>query len=569
MSSISDGKRTDLTPYLNDWNHPMYFPKPARASRPLIGTLLSLLILLSGSFTAYAQVATPAYIQLGEGERLADEQVLRLGVNRNLVGGAENTWYVHASLQVWEPLLTYDDEFRLQPKLAKSWELSPDGLTWTFNLRDDVTFSDGTPFNADVALFNIERYKAVSLRPSIFLGGINYEEIYGNPTAITKIDDYTFSISYAEPRPLLPYAIANHYSAIQGTREDFDENYNWIGTPKGTGPFKLVDWQRDQYATIERNDAYWGDVKPTLTRVEVKIYPDSNARVSALKGGEVDALAELAAVLPAQASELAGDDNYWVADYVSACNNYIGFNGATGIFSDVRLRQAVSLSIDRDAFVNDVLFGYGRPAKSVLIGADATFINTNPDEQVQYNPELAQQLAGEALGGERKNVVLLFNPPGEALHGWPYPTIAAYLQAILSPLGLDIELRQLEAAAVTEAREKGEYDMVLGANCWATGDPDYILSRLLDSQSTINATQSGGYNNPEVDALLDQARVTTNLDEQVAIYQQIQAIGNRDVPVAPLFDQENIIAGTNRVKGLAERIAYAPTLETVYIVERD
>jgi peptide/nickel transport system substrate-binding protein len=110
---------------------------------------------------------------------------------------------------------------------------------------------------------------------------------------------------------------------------------------------------------------------------------------------------------------------------------------------------------------------------------------------------------------------------------------------------------------------------VLGENCWATGDPDYILSRLLDSQSTINATQSGGYNNPEVDALLDQARVTTNLDEQVAIYQQIQAIGNRDVPVAPLFDQENIIAGTNRVKGLAERIAYAPTLETVYIVERD
>jgi peptide/nickel transport system substrate-binding protein len=542
----------------------------SRSRYRTIGVILAALVLFTSTFTGYAQdQATPPYIQLGEGESLADTQELRLGVNRNLVGGAENTWYVHASLQVWEPLLTYDDEFRLQPKLAESWELSPDGLTWTFHLRQDVKFADGKPFNADVALFNIERYKAVSLRPSIFLGGINYPEIYGEPTAITKVDEFTFSISYAEPRPLLPYAIANHYSAIQGTREDFDANYNWIGNPNGTGPFKLVDWQRDQYAILERNDNYWGPVKPTLTKVEVKIYPDANARVSALKGGEVDALAELAAVLPAQAQELKDSDDYWVGDYVSACNNYIGFNGTEGPFTDIRLRQAVSLIIDRDAFVNDVLYGYGRPAKNVLIAADTTFLNADPAAQVQYNPELAQQLANEALGGERAKVTLLFNPPGEALHGWPYPTIAAYLQAILAPLGLDIELKQLEAAAVTEARNAGEYDLVLAANCWATGDPDYILSRLLDSQSTLHATQHGGYNNPEVDALLDQARVEIDPAKQIALYQQIQAIANQEVPIAPLFDQENIIAGTHKVKGLNERIAYAPTLETVYIVDHE
>lgn len=541
----------------------------SRQGRVYLGLILALLISLVAPLSGYAQEATPPYIQLGEGERLSDKQELRLGVNRNLVGGAENTWYVHASLQVWEPLLTYDDEFRLQPKLAESWDLSPDGLTWTFHLRQDVTFADGKPFNADVAIFNIERYRAVSLRPSIFLGGINFPEIYGEPTAITKVDDYTFSLSYAQPRPLLPYAIANHYSAIQGTPEDFDENYNWKGTPNGTGPFKLVDWQRDQYAIIERNENYWGPVKPTLTRVEVKIYPDANARVSALKGGEVDALAELAAVLPAQAQELKDSDDFWVADYVSACNNYIGFNGKQGPFTDIRLRQAVSLAIDRNTFVNDVLFGYGRPATSVLIAADTTFLNTDPAAQIQVNQEEAVRLANEALGGERAKVVLLFNPPGEALHGWPYPTIAAYLQAILSPLGLDIELKQLEAAAVTEAREAGEYDMVLAANCWATGDPDYILSRLLHSTSTLNATQYGGYANPEVDSLLEQARVETDPAKQIELYKQVQAIANREVPLAPLFDQENIIAGTHNVKGLNERIAYAPTLETVYIVESD
>jgi peptide/nickel transport system substrate-binding protein len=529
--------------------------------------LLTILIAGSNVINTYAQeAATPSYIQLADGERLAEKQELRLGVNRNLVGGAENTWYVHASLQVWEPLLTYDDEFKLQPKLAESWSLSPDGLTWTFELRQDVHFANGEPFNADVAIFNIERFKAVSLRPSIFLGGINFPEIYGDPTAITKNNDFSFSISYAEPRPLLPYAIANHYSAMQGTAADFDANWNWKGYPNGTGPFKLVDWQRDQYATLERNENYWGE-KPTLTKVEVKIYPDANARVSALKGGEVDALGELAAVLPAQAQDLKDSSDYWVNDYVSACNTYLGFNGSSGPFTDVRLRQAVSLSIDRETFVNDVLYGYGRPATSALIAADTTFLNTDPAAQFQFDPDKAQQLADEALNGERKKVTLLFNPPGEALHGWPYPIMAAYLQAILAPLGFDVELKQLEAAAVTEARNNGEYDIVLAANCWATGDPDYILGRLLSSTGTLHATQHGGYNNPEVDSLLAQARVETDPQKQVALYQQVQAIAASDVPIAPLFDQENIIAGTHKVRGLNERIAYAPTLDTVYIVE--
>ena len=530
--------------------------------------LLSVFLASSSVIVTLAQEeATPSYIELADGERLADKQELRLGVNRNLVGGPENWLYVHASLQTWEPLLTYDDEFKLLPRLATRWDISPDGLTWTFQLREDVHFADGKPFNADVAIFNIERFREVSLRGTIFLGGINFPEIYGDPVAITRNSEYSFSISYAEPRPLLPYAIANHYSAIQGTAEDFDENYNWKGLPNSIGPFKLVDWKIDQYAILERNDNYWGE-KPTLTRVEIKIYPDANARVSALKGGEVDALGELAAVLPAQAQDLKDNDDFWVRDYVSSCNTYLGFNGKEGPFTDVRLRQAVSEAIDRETFVNDVLYGYGRPATSVLIGADTTFLNTDPDAQFVFDPEHAQQLADEALGGNRQKVTLLFNPPGEALHGWPYPIMAAYLQAILAPLGLDVELKQLEAAAVTDARNNGEYDLVLAANCWATGDPDYILSRLLDSESTLHATQFGGYNNPEVDSLLDQARVETDPAKQIAIYQQVQQIASVDFPIAPLFDQENIIAGTNNVRGLDERIAYAPTLEKVYIVEQ-
>jgi ABC-type transport system substrate-binding protein len=169
---------------------------------------------LSGIGPVLAQDKTlPLYIELADGETLAEKQEIKIGVNRNLVNGEEDFWYAHASLQVWEPLIRYDNDFRLQPGLAESWELSEDGLTWTFHLREDAVFSNGTPYTSASLLASIEHARASSGRPSLFLGGINLEEIYGNHTSVTAVDDYTVQIAYDTPRPLLPYSIANHYSA--------------------------------------------------------------------------------------------------------------------------------------------------------------------------------------------------------------------------------------------------------------------------------------------------------------------------------------------------------------------
>src|SRR5690349_21398573 len=219
--------------------------------------LLTAIVIVSGIAPALTTVAQddtlPSYIDLADGETLANKQEITIGVNRNLVNGEEDFWYAHASLQVWEPLIRYDNEFQLQPGLAESWELSEDGLTWTFHLRKDKVFSNGTPYTSKSLLASIEHARASSGRPSLFLGGINFEEIYGNPVSVTAVDDYTVQIAYDTPRPLLPYSIANHYSA-QFEDNQFDENSNFTGLPIGTGPFKLVDWERDQYAVLERND---------------------------------------------------------------------------------------------------------------------------------------------------------------------------------------------------------------------------------------------------------------------------------------------------------------------------
>lgn len=535
----------------------------------LIAVLLSLALLSANllvSRSAGAQEATPSWIHLENGQSLADKQEITVGVNRYLVNGEEDFWFAHASLQVWEPLIDYDDNFNLVPGLAKSWELSADGLTWTFYLRDDVNFSNGEKYNADSLIASIAHAKASSGRPSLYLGGINFEEIYGDPT-VTRVDDYTVSLGYKEPRPLLPYAISNHYSA-QFWQGQFDEDSNFTGLPIGTGPFKVTDWKRDQYIVLEQNENYWKE-KPTLTKITVKTYPDENSRLSALKAGEVDALVELGAVLPAQAGEISGDDKYVVQHFPTACNTYLLFNGTKAPFNDVRVRQALSLAIDRDAFVKDLLYGYGIPAKSVLIAADSAFFNDDPSQQIQYDPEKAKQLLNEATGGQRVKVELLFNPPGQNLLGWPYPLIATYLQAILQPIGFDVTLKQQESAAVTETLKEGNYDFAISNNCWATGDPNYILRRTLGADSALQKTNHGGYNNPEVEKLLNEGQAETDPAKQAEIYKQIQAIGNADVPIAPLFDQETIIASRPYVQGLAQHIAYAPSFETIYILKHD
>lgn len=523
-------------------------------------------MLFTGPATLLAQEATPAHVVLEEGQRLQEDQTLRLGVNRNLVGGPEDYWYAHASLKVYESLVEYDDNFNLLPGLATEWTLSEDGLTWTFTLRDDVTFSNGEPFTSATVLFNVERSQAKSGQPSQFLGGINYEEIYGNPV-VEAVDDYTVTFTYEEPYPNLPHAIANHYSA-QWWEGQFDDQYNFTDLPIGSGPFVLIDWERDQFATLERNESYWRE-KPVLERVEVRIYPDENSRVSALKAGEVDALAELGAVLPAQAGELEGNDDYVVASYPTACNTYLLFNGTQEPFNDVRVRQALSLAIDRDAFVNDLLYGYGIPAKGLILQANTQWFNDAPEAQVRWNIEEATALLNEATGGERVQIDLLFHPAGQNLHGWPYPLMATYLQAILQPVGFDVNLVQQEAAVVTETLTTGDYDLTIHNNCWSSGEPNYQVGRTISSTSALHATNHGGYSNPEVDALLAEARVELDPDRQAELYRQAQAIAIEEAAIAPLFDQETIIAYRPYVKGLSQRIAYEPTLELVYLVEED
>lgn len=502
--------------------------------------------------------------QPAPGEELAERQELRVGVSRNLVNGEQDPWYCHSSLNVWEPLIALDDALRPVSGLAETWTMAEDGLSWTLTLRPGVVFSDGVPFDADAVLVNWAHMRQVSGRPSSFFG-LDFDAVYGAPSDLARVDDLTVRLALPRPRPTLPNSISNFYSAMFSPAS-FAANGDFVGPPAATGPFRLVDWGLDRGAELERNETYWGR-RPELTRISLQIYPDANARLSALRAGEVDALAELGALLASQAIELAEDPGFVVTPAPSSCTTYLAYNGLKPPFDDPRMRRAVDLALNRDEIVAQLLFGYGSPSTGIITKYAAAIHSDSPEAQLRYDPEQARTLAQEALGGERAGVTLLFSPPtGRSAR--PFPQIAAYLQASLASVGLDIELRQLESAAASDARGAGEFNLHLSGTCFPNGDPDYLLRRVLSSQSTANAAGdgNGGYANPEADQLLDEALVTLDPALRAELYDRLQQIAARDVPTSPLYDESEIVAHRTSVRGLGQRVNYQPTFGTAYLV---
>lgn len=492
-------------------------------------------------------------------------QELRVGVSRNLVNGPRDPWYVHNSLNVWEPLVKLDDELRPVPGLAERWSRTDDGLTWTFELRRGVAFSDGAAWDADAALANLARMRLVSGHPSNFFN-LNFEDSYGTGTRIEKVDEFTIRFVHQHPIPEFPSSISNFFSAMFSPR-GFDAAGDFTSLPAGTGPFMLVAWKRDQGFELRRNDGYWG-AKARLQKIVGSIYPDANVRLSALRAGEVDALVELGPLLPSQAVQLKDDPEIAVEGMPSSCSVYLAYNGWRPPFDDPRLRRAVDMALPRDTIVREIVYGFGAPGLGILTVYAPSMRSTHPLAQVRFDPQSAAALAREVLGAQRRRVSLVFTL-STGNFARPFGPIAAFLQATLRPLGLDVDLMQLESAAATDATRSGMFDLTLsnGAGCAPFGDPDYALRRLLSSTSPMNAKGegNGGFRNAEAERLLDEARGTLDAGERAAKYDRLQQIAATEVPISLIYSEQQVIAYRRSVRGLRQRVTYQPTFDTAFL----
>ncbi|WP_338722724.1 ABC transporter substrate-binding protein [Devosia sp. XK-2] len=410
----------------------------------------------------------------------------------------------------------------IEPALATDWTISDDGLEYTFNLREGVSFHDGTPFNAEAVKFNFDRMLDET-HPFADTGPFPLSFFFSSVDKVEVIDDLTVKFTLSEPyAPFMsnlasPTGLIVSPAAVEQFGADYGRN------PVGTGPFKFEEWQSNTSVVASRNQDYWGGA-PALEAAIFRPITDANTRVAEMLSGGIDVLLETP---PDNVAQFRDDANYQVVEAVGPHVWYVMLNAKEGPFADVRVRQAVNYAVNKESLVNDVLQG----TAEVSAGPIPPAFNWAYNEEIDpypYDPEMAKQLLAEA-GAEGASLTFLVTEGGSGMLD-PVPMGTA-IQADLAAVGLDVEIQTYEwNTFLSEVNPGLEGKADMAEMAWMTSDPDTLPFLTL---RTAAWPEEGGFNssyysNPEVDELLDAARVSTDQEERAALYKKVQEIAHED-----------------------------------------
>ena len=469
-----------------------------------------------------------------------DAEIVLAGY-RNLAPGEKDGYYCSKILYVWEPLVTQDDTGAPVPCLAESWEMSEDGKQWTFYLRQGVKFHDGSDFNADTVIANFDRMK-MGVKSSSFYP-LDIDSHYPNLENYEKVDDYTICLTFSQPAPTQLYNMVNFGSAIYSPN-CFDENGDFNGICIGTGPFRITENVLDEYVLLERFDEYWGE-PAKAKNIRVRVIPDADTRFSALKSGEIMGVIDLNAIPTSLAVELEGDDDFALTTTKSTMIRFLCLNGTQFPFNDVRMRQAVSLALQRSVITEDIYDGFGTPTTNIL-NYSTPFYKEFP---VEENMEKAKELAAEVLGDERVTVTYLYNGSEAAQKGE-----AELIASWLSEIGIDCELMPMEMTNMKEQMKTGDYGIARMQQGLSNSEPATIFRRFMLTSGDHNQNYSLGYQNDEVDALMAEAESALDMDVRTECYNRIQEISTQEFPVVPLFNDMTLMAYNTKLTGYEAKL---------------
>ncbi|CAB5564518.1 ABC transporter substrate-binding protein [Providencia hangzhouensis] len=416
-----------------------------------------------------------------------------------------------------------DGTLTLEPALAQSWSVSDDGLTYTFHLRENIKFHDGSPFNADAVKFTFERMLD-NQHPYYHTGPFPLSFFFSAIDKIETPDDKTVVFALKEPfAPFLsnlatPAGLIVSPTAVKKYDKDFSRH------PSGTGPFKFDEWTANQRVVVSANEDYW-DGKPSLKHVVFRPITDANTRVAEMLSGGIDAMVEV----PADNVPLFVNDNrFHVYEAVGPHVWYAMLNASQPPFDDVRVRQAVNYAVNKDNIVKYILQDSAGVAQGPIPSAFDWAFDAET-KAYPYDPEKARQLIAEA-GAQGQKVIFYVTEGGSGMLD-PIP-MATAIQADLKAVGLSVEIQTFEWNTYLSKVNAGLKQAHMAEMAWMTNDPDTLPFLTLHSASWPDkgGFNSGYYSNKQLDRLLDKARVTNNLEERAQLYRQVQKIVHQDAP---------------------------------------
>lgn len=469
----------------------------------------------------------------------ADPSTLDPHVNSN----TRDSVFFHA---LYDRLIERSPDGNLFPGLATEWSVADDNVTWTLALRDDVTFQDGAPFNAEAVVFNLERIVNPDTKSE-------YAVFQLGPYASSRaVDEYTVEIVMSEPYGPLPVSLATYAlsmvspAAAEAAGEGFGQN------PVGSGPFKFVEWVPQNQVVIEQNPDYnWASEinavsgPAQLSRITFRPIVEPATRGAALLAGEVD-IAFLAA---ADFAALEGDPNFRQETILTEGYPPAGLfvNTQRAPTDDVLVRQALAFGVNRDE-VNAVVYeGAAGPADSVI----STFAWAYDPATALYNydPERAAQLLDEAgwvMGdagvrqkdGEDLAIVHL------ALTS--VRQVAELVQAQLTELGINVELLVQDNPAQQQSAQQGQHNLVWTQ--WSGVDPA-DLRKVYGSENIGDGWNFAHYDSPELDAMFLEGAALNDVEERKEVYSRVGMLLMEDATFIPLNNRTVFLGVKANVRG--------------------
>lgn len=444
--------------------------------------------------------------------------------------------------KIVEGLLHYDSNLKPQPQLATSWEISPDGLKYTFHLRKGVKWHDGKDFtSADVA-FSVQALKQVHPRG---------RSTFANVTSVKTPDAYTAVIELSKPAPYLITALAGTESPIipkhiyEGTDIVSNPHNN---APIGTGPYIFKEFVKDNYIVLERNPNYWDAPKPYIDKIIVRFIPDAVARAAALETGSAQLGGQAIPLSDVKRFQSLKNVNVLVRDWPYVGNHQqLIFNFDTPILQNKAIRKAISEAIDVNALNRIVWYGYGKVSATPIGVANAQYHN-NSIQHIPFNVKQSEadlDAAGYKRGanGTRFSLRLLYNPFVDR-------RAADFVRQSLAKVGIDAVIDSYDFGTyVTKAYTDRAFDLTLEslANVF---DPTVGVQRIFWSKNFkigLPFSNAGHYVNPEVDRLLEQAATEIDPAKRRQEFFQFQQIVHDDIANVELGANPSVVVAAKNL----------------------